>query len=91
MTAPRHLVVVGNGPVGQRLVDVLRERDVARSWRITVFGEEPRRAYDRVALTSYFDGVSAGELDLVPDGCYDGEQRVLHLDETVVAIRRSGR
>jgi nitrite reductase (NADH) large subunit len=87
----RHLVVVGNGPVGQRLVDVLRGRDTAGTWRITVIGEEPRRAYDRVALSSYLDGVSAAELDLVDDDCYDGAQRTLHLAETVVHVQRDAR
>src|SRR5262245_15960321 len=47
------LVVIGHGPTGHRLVEALRERDLAGSWRITVIGEETRAAYDRVALTSY--------------------------------------
>ncbi len=85
------LCVVGNGPVGQRLVDALRERDADGAWQVTVVGEEPRRAYDRVALSSYFDGVSADELDLVADGCYDGTGAALHLGETVVGIRRDAR
>jgi nitrite reductase (NADH) large subunit len=72
-------------------VDALRERDTDHRWRVTVIGEEPRRAYDRVALSSYFDGVSADELDLVDSGCYDGSSRVLALDETVVGLRRDAR
>ncbi|GAB3973711.1 nitrite reductase large subunit NirB [Actinoallomurus acanthiterrae] len=47
------LVVVGHGPAAHRLVEALRERDSADRWQITVVGEEPRTAYDRVALTSY--------------------------------------
>ena len=50
----QHLVVVGGGMVAQRLVEALRDRDAAGTWRITVLAEEPRRPYDRVALTSYF-------------------------------------
>src|SRR3954469_24302528 len=87
----KHLVVVGNGPVGQRLVDALRERDVDGAWRITVLGEEPRRAYDRVALSSYFDGASAAGPDPVEDGCYDDVHRVLCLDEAAVGLRRDAR
>ena len=64
----RHLVVVGNGMVGQRLVEALRDRDARRTWRVTVLSEEPRRAYDRVALSSYFDGAAADDLDVVADG-----------------------
>ena len=74
--------------VGQRFVDALRERDVDGRWSVTVLAEEARRAYDRVALSSYFDGVAAGDLDLVPDGCYDGDARTLHLDEPVSTIDR---
>ncbi|HEX6197631.1 MAG TPA: FAD-dependent oxidoreductase, partial [Jiangellaceae bacterium] len=84
------LVVVGNGPVGQRLVESVRKLDNDRRWSITVFGEEPRPAYDRVALTSYLTGATADELNLVPDGCYD-EHCVLHLDDPVIAVDRDGK
>jgi nitrite reductase (NADH) large subunit len=90
-TPARRLVVVGNGMVGQRLVDVMRERDSERSWQVTVIGEEPRRAYDRVALSSYFDGVTAAELDLATDGCYDDEHYVLQLDEAVTRLDTAAR
>lgn len=85
------LVVIGNGMVGQRFVEALRERDVDRRWQVTVFGEESRRAYDRVALSSYFDGATAADLDLVPDGCYDDRDYALRLGETVVALDRAAR
>jgi nitrite reductase (NADH) large subunit len=91
MAAPHHVVVVGNGMVGQRFVDALRERAETSSWSITVFGEEPRAAYDRVALSSYFDGVSASELNLVPDGCYDGARRILRRGAAVTGIDRATR
>jgi nitrite reductase (NADH) large subunit len=84
-----HLVVAGNGMVGQRFVEALRERDGERRWRVTVLAEEPRRAYDRVNLSSYFDGTAPGDLDLVPDGCYAGGYQ-LHLGEAVTAIDRAG-
>jgi nitrite reductase (NADH) large subunit len=87
----RHLVVVGNGMVGQRLVEAVRDRDAHRTWRVTVLSEEPRRAYDRVALSSYFDGVAAADLDVVADGCYDTAGYMLHLDESVTAIDRGAR
>ncbi|MCU1656883.1 MAG: nitrite reductase large subunit [Pseudonocardiales bacterium] len=87
----RHLVVVGNGMVGQRFVEAMRERDDEHYWAITVLSEESRRAYDRVALSSYFDGTPVEELDVVADGCYDAEHYALHLDESVDSIDRSGR
>ncbi len=56
------VVVIGNGMVGHRFVEELRERDLERSMQITVIGEEPRFAYDRVHLSAYFDGTPAAEL-----------------------------
>jgi nitrite reductase (NADH) large subunit len=91
MTAQQRLVVVGNGMVGQHLVEVLRDRDTGRAWQVTVLAEENRPAYDRVALSSYFDGVSAAELDVVATGCYDEKHYALHLDESVVRIDRTAR
>ncbi|MGW9347612.1 nitrite reductase large subunit NirB [Nocardiopsis flavescens] len=58
------LVVIGNGMVGHRLVEALRDRGGDGRWRVTVVGEEPRSAYDRVALSSYFDGATAQDLSL---------------------------
>ena len=85
------LVVVGNGMVGQRLVDALRARDTAAEWHVTVLGEERHPAYDRVAITSYLSGRSAAELSIVPADCYDGETAVLHLREAAVTIDRERR
>jgi nitrite reductase (NADH) large subunit len=56
LTGSKNLVVVGHGPTAHRLVEAVRERDVAGTWRITVLGEELRPAYDRVALTTYLEG-----------------------------------
>jgi nitrite reductase (NADH) large subunit len=56
------LVVIGNGMVGQRLLEALRQRDPDARWQVTVLAEEGRPAYDRVRLSAYFDGVSTAEL-----------------------------
>ncbi|MCU1675840.1 MAG: nitrite reductase [Frankiales bacterium] len=87
----RRLVVVGNGMVGQRLVEALRERDTSRAWTVTVLGEEPRPAYDRVGLSSYFAGMTADDLTLVPGGFYDGDGLMLRLGDPVQAIDRDQR
>ena len=50
------LVVIGNGMVGHRLVESVRQRDPDRAIEIVVLAEEHRHAYDRVRLTSWFDG-----------------------------------
>ncbi|GAA4603027.1 nitrite reductase large subunit NirB [Actinoallomurus liliacearum] len=79
------LVVVGHGPAAHRLVEALRERDSADRWRITVVGEEPSAAYDRVALTSYLtDGADLG----YPS---HDESVVVRTGERVAAIDRAAR
>ncbi|AHH94385.1 nitrite reductase large subunit NirB [Kutzneria albida] len=60
----RTLVVVGNGMVGHRAVQALRDRDAEGTWRVVVLAEESRPAYDRVALSSYVDTWDAGTLSL---------------------------
>ncbi|MDX3002625.1 nitrite reductase large subunit NirB [Kribbella solani] len=64
LSKARHVVVVGGGMVAHRLVEALRQRDTSTSHRITVFAEEPRLPYDRVALTSYFSGRDPQDLSL---------------------------
>lgn len=54
------IVVVGAGMVAHRFVESMTGRDAP--WRITVLGGEPRPPYDRVGLTSFFDGRSPDEL-----------------------------
>jgi nitrite reductase (NADH) large subunit len=80
----RRLVVVGNGMVGQRFLEAMRERDPARQWRLTVLAEEPRPAYDRVRLSAFFDGASAEELSLHTAD----EEVALRLAEPAIGIDR---
>ncbi|MFF7790379.1 FAD-dependent oxidoreductase [Streptomyces sp. NPDC007991] len=61
---PRTLVVVGHGMTGHRLVEHLRTHDRHGTWRVVVLAEEPRPAYNRVALSSYLEGRSAADLTL---------------------------
>ncbi|GII00010.1 nitrite reductase large subunit NirB [Planobispora takensis] len=78
------LVVVGHGPTASRLVETLTGRGFAGT--ITVLGEEPRPAYDRVALTSYLAGKSAEDLTYpVPEGV------TLRLGARVTGIDREAR
>ena len=56
------LIVIGNGMVGHHLLETLAESGQISHFDITVFCEEPRPAYDRVHLSSYFSGASAEDL-----------------------------
>lgn len=90
----RRLLVVGNGMVGHRCVEELVARcpDLpAAGLDVTVLGEEPRAAYDRVHLSEFFSGRSAADLSLVPAGFYDRPGLALRLNARVQAIERRAR
>ncbi len=82
------VVVIGNGMVGHRFCDKLR---ASGTFRIVVFGEEPRPAYDRVHLSEYFSGRTAADLSLSMAGWFDDEEIVLHLGDPVREIDRHQR
>jgi nitrite reductase (NADH) large subunit len=84
------LVLIGHGMVSHRFVQAAIERGLTERWDVVVFGEEPRAAYDRVALTSFFE-VGADELSLLPAGEYDDPRVRLVLDTAVTAIDRDAR
>ena len=79
------VVVIGNGMVGHRFCEKLRS---AGAFRIVVFGEEPRPAYDRVHLSEYFNGRSASDLALPMSGWFSDEEIVLHLGHKIREIDR---
>jgi nitrite reductase (NADH) large subunit len=81
------LVLIGHGMVGHRFIQAAIERGLTERWDVVVFAQEPRAAYDRVALTSFFD-VGADELSLLPEGRYDDPRVRLILDNAVTAIDR---
>ncbi len=83
----RRLVVVGNGMVGQRLLQSLHENS-PDNWTIDVFGAEPWAAYDRVHLSSYLEGATIDDLTLCsPEVANDPTIRV-HVGEHVTEIDR---
>jgi nitrite reductase (NADH) large subunit len=84
----RKIVVVGNCMVGQRFLEKLPARD---SLSVTLIGEEPRPAYDRVQLSSIFCGRTAQELSLVPPGFFESNGIAARLGERAAAIDRSAR
>jgi len=78
------VVVIGNGMVGQRFLEKLAAR--GGDYEITVFCEEPRPAYDRVQLTSFFSGKSAQDLSVVPDRFFQENGVTLRLNDSVQAV-----
>ncbi|HET9442859.1 MAG TPA: nitrite reductase large subunit NirB, partial [Acidimicrobiales bacterium] len=86
----RTLVVVGNGMVGHKLLEILVERGATAEWDLVTFCEEPRLAYDRVGLSSFFTGTSAEELSLVAPGFFEGAGLEVHVGDAVATIDRAG-
>jgi nitrite reductase (NADH) large subunit len=81
----RTLVVVGHGMVAHRFVQAAIDRGLTETHDVVVVGDEPRPAYDRVALTTYFE-VGADALSLLPDGEYDDPRVRLLLGRRVVGF-----
>ncbi len=82
----KQLVVIGNGMVGHAFLDKLVNAPSFSDYAVTVFGEEPRVAYDRVYLSSYFSGKTAEDLSLVPAGFYETHGIDIRLNEKVTSI-----
>ncbi|MCC8409170.1 nitrite reductase large subunit NirB [Mucilaginibacter sp. UR6-1] len=80
------VVVVGNGMVSHKFCEKL----VAKSsnHQIVVFGEEPRRAYDRVHLSEYFAGKTAEDLSMSQASWYADHGIELYLGDPVQEINR---
>ena len=60
MTARKTLVVVGHGMVGHKVAVVAVARGLTDEWDVVVLGEETHHAYDRVALSTWFEGADLG-------------------------------
>jgi nitrite reductase (NADH) large subunit len=87
----RKVVVVGHGPVGHDFVVKLVGMVGDGSLDITVLGEEPRMAYDRVHLTEYFQHRDAKKLAVVDDK-WVGEHKVtIRTEARVQSIDRTGK
>jgi nitrite reductase (NADH) large subunit len=82
------IAVIGNGMVGQRFLEQLaaRGKNSGTDLEITAFSEEPRPAYDRVQLTSFFSGKSAQDLNVVPERFFQEHGVTLRLNDGVLGI-----
>ncbi len=79
----RRLVVIGNGMAATRLVQRLVERDPAR-FAITVVGDEPHPAYNRIQLSPLLAGEkTAAQIPLLPAEWYTRHGVCLRSGEAV--------
>ena len=84
----KRVIVVGNGMVGYKFCEKLRSKEAAKLFEVIVYGEEPRPAYDRVHLSSYFSGSTAEDLLMAPASWYSDNNIELHTSELVTHIDR---
>lgn len=85
------IALVGHGMVGQRFLEELADRGVTERARVVVLCEEPRPAYDRVQLTSYFAGRTPEDLTLTAPDFMARHGIELHLGDPATAIDRTTR
>jgi nitrite reductase (NADH) large subunit len=67
----RKLAIIGNGMATCRLLDELVQRGAHRTFEITVFGDEPFGAYNRILLGRVLGGESAEAIITKPAEWYD--------------------
>lgn len=87
----QHIIVVGNGMVGYKFCEKFVAQDESKTFKITVFGEEPRPAYDRVHLSEFFESQNAKALEMAPAEWYAENDIDLITGERVADINRSSK
>ncbi|MFF0157839.1 nitrite reductase large subunit NirB [Streptomyces sp. NPDC005263] len=85
------IVLVGHGMVGQRFLEALAARGLTATHRVVVLCEEPRPAYDRVALTSYFSGKSPEDLSMTDMEFIEDHGIELYVGDPAETIDREAR
>lgn len=83
-----NIIVVGNGMVGFKFCEKFISKLGQEKHQITVFGEEPRRAYDRVHLSEYFAGKTADDLSMSTLNWYSENNIILNTSELVTNINK---
>ena len=89
MPDKQRLLIIGNGPVGHQFIESIIESGQGGQFDITVIGEEPRPAYDRVHLTAWFETREAASLNMVKDGFYSDNNITALTHEKVISIDRN--
>lgn len=82
------IIIVGNGMVGYKFCEKFVSKTNSNQFKITVFGEEPRPAYDRVHLSEFFENGDAKALELAPRSWYEEHHIELITNERVTSIHR---
>ncbi len=85
------IIIVGNGMVGYKFCEKFVVKEQSKDYRLIVFGEEPRPAYDRVHLSEYFKNGDAQALEMAPRTWYEDNNIDLITNERVTDIHRGSK
>jgi len=88
MAAKKNLIVIGNGMVGHKFLELMIAQKATEHWNLVTFCEEPRVAYDRVNLSGFFSGKTAADLSLVEPGLYQEHGIHILIGDKAVRIDR---
>jgi nitrite reductase (NADH) large subunit len=89
MAAKKNLIVIGNGMVGHKFLELMIAQKATEHWNVVTFCEEPRVAYDRVNLSGFFSGKTAADLSLVEPGLYQQHGIHILIGDKAVSIDRT--
>ncbi len=84
----KKVVIIGNGMVGYKFCEKFAASEEFNNYKLTVFGEEPRRAYDRVHLSEFYAGKTAEDLSMCSANWYKEHNIDLHTSEMITEINR---
>lgn len=87
----KRIVIIGNGMVGHKFIEDLCAKNAHGEFDIITFSAEPRLAYDRVKLSSFFSGSSADDLMLASENAYTKQGVTYYLNERVIEIQRENK
>jgi len=87
----KKVVVIGNGMVGYKFCEKFTTSEKFTDYKLIVFGEEPRRAYDRVHLSEFYDGKTAEDLSMSSAHWYKDHNIDLHISEMITEIDRKNK
>lgn len=82
----KKVIVVGNGMVGYKFCEKLVDKGGMGQVELTVFGAEPRVAYDRVHLSAYFTDQDETALQMADAGWYSDNGIKLITNDAIVDI-----
>ncbi|APU09486.1 nitrite reductase large subunit [Cellulophaga lytica] len=85
------VIVIGNGMVGYKFCEKFVAQKEYRNFKLLVFGDEPRPAYDRVHLSEFFEKQNAKALEMASEDWYTKNGIELMINERVADINRDNK